>query len=445
MTNEEAIRMAQLVNVVPMVSDVYSTDIKVPAVPTAEKIIEVIVVTAASASIYSKPNATSAVVETVSKGAQLRVTEEPRQTSTGYTDSVRDALLYGTYGANDGTFRYVLTAKGKRGWVRANYTASTYLGVQGIITAATALFRSQPHIATGTTYATLTYGTVIYRNEEPVTVQGKDVDAMGNRIFYAKNNGDWCYVYYPNLDTYGWVRIKDSTFVDPTEGEASTTGPVSIMETPWATAKASPSVTVNPTMSKSITYTVYSAPVEENVSNVNVNHGTMPTDFSLNPNNYQEKNRKHQDESLIGNRSRLIVQTYDRKNSKWVAKIFEFTIGPSAMTEIFSNSVVPVRTGGGYILNRMGAEPNRMTISGILLDTAEADERRCFLDKYYGEYLVDKVNAFYDYFNQNRLLLQINGYEYKGVMLGLTLTKSAQSLFTYNYNMDLIITERRRL
>ncbi len=119
---------------------------------------------------------------------------------------------------------------------------------------------------------------------------------------------------------------------------------------------------------------------------------------------------------------------------------FEFLIGPSTMTENITNNITPIKTGGGYFIQRGGPGLSKLTLSGYFLDYKHVEERRNFLENYYRKYLVDKVNAFHEYFNESRLTIELMGYKYYCILTDLQLSRAADTLFTFSYNMGLLIT-----
>lgn len=121
---------------------------------------------------------------------------------------------------------------------------------------------------------------------------------------------------------------------------------------------------------------------------------------------------------------------------------FEFLVGPRAYSENNTNNVTPIKTGNGYILIRSGAGLPRLTLNGFFVETNDVDERRLFMEKYYKEYLTDKVNAFNSYFNNNTLELELEGYTYQGILTSLDLTRTTDSMFLYQYSMSLLIVSK---
>lgn len=118
---------------------------------------------------------------------------------------------------------------------------------------------------------------------------------------------------------------------------------------------------------------------------------------------------------------------------------FAFLVGPSAMTEDLNNMVTPIKTGGGFFIQRGGPGLSRLTLSGAFLDYKGVDERRNFLEGYYRKYLVDKVNAFHDYFNESKLTIELMGFKYHCILTDLQLSQTPESLFTFRYNMSLLV------
>jgi uncharacterized protein YraI len=139
------------------------------------------------------------------------------------------------------------------------------------------------------------------------------------------------------------------------------------------------------------------------------------------------------------NYTRASMSVTTNNNGKLAVYNFSFLIGPSAFTENKTNSVVPVRTGGGFFVLRNGPELTRLILSGYLLDSAQADERRTFLQHYYNAHLVDKVNAFHEYFNEARLELDVSGYKYSCILTDLQLSQSSDMMFAYKYHMGLLV------
>lgn len=137
-------------------------------------------------------------------------------------------------------------------------------------------------------------------------------------------------------------------------------------------------------------------------------------------------------------RSRMSVLTYE--NSKPMYRVFEFLINPTGMSEMYSNVINPIKTGGGFFILRSGPNLPRVSIGGFFVETKNIHEKREFLDNYYNKYLVDKRNAFHDFFNENSVELYLEGYRYDCHILDLSLSKSASSMFLYQYQMQLLIT-----
>ena len=125
--------------------------------------------------------------------------------------------------------------------------------------------------------------------------------------------------------------------------------------------------------------------------------------------------------------------------------IFQFAISPQGISESHNNDISPVKTGGGYFINRRGQGLSRLSLSGYFIESKEVDERKTFLDRYYREYLVDKRAAFNDYFNRNVLSIKLEGYKYTGILVDLALSKSSSQLFTYQYQMQFLVTGIERM
>lgn len=143
-------------------------------------------------------------------------------------------------------------------------------------------------------------------------------------------------------------------------------------------------------------------------------------------------------------RFKMIVYTAD-KAGKTSTHIFTMTVSPQSYSQTMGNAVAPIKTGGGYVLMRTGPQLSEMSISGVLLDNEETDERRSFLSKFYDEYLADKVNAFHEYFSESRLVFELGGYKYEGILTSLQLMKNAVSLYTYTYTMSIIIVQTTKI
>lgn len=137
------------------------------------------------------------------------------------------------------------------------------------------------------------------------------------------------------------------------------------------------------------------------------------------------------------NRARMTVTT--NRNGAPAVYHFEFLIGPNAVTEDRGNEVNPIKTGGGYFVLRSGPSLTRMTLTGYLLDSQEADERRTFLEEYYQRYLIDRINAFHEYFNESSLVIELNDYRYQCIMTNLQLTQTSNMMFHYRYTMGLLV------
>lgn len=142
-------------------------------------------------------------------------------------------------------------------------------------------------------------------------------------------------------------------------------------------------------------------------------------------------------------RAKMRVITY--QGTKPTMRSFEFLVGPSQMAESHANAINPIKTGGGFFIMRSGAELGRLQIAGFLLESNIVDERRLFLESYYKQYLVDKVNAFHEYFNESILYIDLMGYEYQCVLQSLELNRSQNTLFTFSYSMTLIVLNQKPL
>lgn len=143
--------------------------------------------------------------------------------------------------------------------------------------------------------------------------------------------------------------------------------------------------------------------------------------------------------------TRAKLKVITRENDMPVMRSFEFLIGPSQMGESHTNLVNPIKTGGGYFILRAGSDLPRLSISGYLLESSVIDERRLFLEEYYKKYMIDKVNAFHEYFNESVLYIDLMGYQYQCILQGMELNRSMQSMFTFQYTMQLIILDQKPL
>lgn len=139
------------------------------------------------------------------------------------------------------------------------------------------------------------------------------------------------------------------------------------------------------------------------------------------------------------------MKVYTIENGQPIIRRFEFLIGPSSMSRMDSNLVNTVKTGQGYFLYRSGPDLTKLAITGVFVESALTDERKLFLEKYYKKYLVDKVNAFHEYFNETTLYLELMGYSYQCIPLSFELSQTANQMFIYNYNMSLLVLSENPL
>jgi len=263
----------------------------------------------------------------------------------------------------------------------------------------------------------------------------------GNLATEAKNNRGYVCVITSNNMT-GWVlydavtKAPDLTIT--ALSSSMTSLPAMLVNVKEADIKSLAEKTTSTAFNKNITYREVIIPE------------TMPTtgDVSKLGGSFPAT---HSQLSLYGNEetantNRFTMAVYHLTNTgKTTATLFKMTVGPTSYSQNFGNGISPVKTGGGYVLMRTGPELSQMQLQGVLFDTDETDERRTFLTEFYDKYIEDQVNAFHEYFTENRLVFELAGFKYTGVMTSLSLSKAAASLYMYNYSMTMLITSSKAL
>lgn len=122
---------------------------------------------------------------------------------------------------------------------------------------------------------------------------------------------------------------------------------------------------------------------------------------------------------------------------------FEFLVSPSASTETRSNNIQSLKTAGGYFIYRLGPGLTQLSISGYVLDTKDMSERSKFLKSFYKEYIVDTKSGLDKYFNNNMVILHMEGWSYTGHVVNLNLSKSSNNQFLYQYSLQMLVTDEK--
>lgn len=317
-------------------------------------------------------------------------------------------------------------------------------GIYVIVTASSADILDTPeYTSIGRSFVKAPKGAIL----EDVTDKARNFTRIYiNSVDYRQ----WMCVLWHNAGKHyqGWINRKFvEPYVKPTALRKSPTASTSKTVTtitptvvPKATAKEVDKVTYTTTTHKKSTlYNIIDTTVKPaDSAEINPTAGVLPMEFKL-PESYPSS-----DNNYKGDRFRMIV--YNRDNAGVVhTKIFTMTIGPQAYTQNFNNAVSPIKTGGGYLIARSGQELSSMQLSGVLLDAKDVNERGSFIDAYYNKYIVDQISAFHEYFNNSRLVVELEGYRYFGILTNLSLSKTANSKHLYTYTMNFLVTSMERL
>jgi hypothetical protein len=380
-------------------------------------------VTASTLNIRSLPSVKGTVIASAKSGSVV----------TDAMHRIPNPGWYTAQGYDLTSWKYVESA-GKLGWASLQYLSSSGPGIRyKIIVDSTELRRDPSDSAPS--LGKITLGTMVL----DATKRMPNLSLFSNQGYDVKN---WIYVEW--VGKLGWIPISAIKSAPPPAIEkAISTATASAQRTSTVYNNTAPSAADAKALGAFKSNVVYNEIVVpnmlsgENSAEVNPTKGILPDTFNE-PGFFAPSNKDFK-------RFKMIIYTKDKTKGTTVARIFTMNIGPQAYTQNFANLVVPTKTGGGFLINRSGQDIPRMQLSGILLDTKESDERREFLDSYYNAYLVDKVNAFNEYFNDNILLIQLAGYKYYGILVNFVINKNAQSLYLYNYNMEFLVTSMSRM
>ncbi len=137
---------------------------------------------------------------------------------------------------------------------------------------------------------------------------------------------------------------------------------------------------------------------------------------------------------------------------------YYFLIGPQQYSDSRTNNTSVLKTGIGYFIYRLGPGLTQLNLAGVFLDARSMKEKNIFMELFYKNFIADQLetvetttvdeiplggNYFAKYINENKVNLYIEGVKYTGQIVALNMTKNTNSMFMYQYSMQLLVVEDR--
>lgn len=114
-----------------------------------------------------------------------------------------------------------------------------------------------------------------------------------------------------------------------------------------------------------------------------------------------------------------------------------FLISPSSYSVSSQNNIQLNKTLVGWFITRCGPAIGTLNMSGYFLDTLYAPERMQFW-RVYQNYVEDKQNEYLEFGSNFSQKILIEGKYYHGMIQSLSLSKSANQQFLYQYNISFL-------
>lgn len=114
-----------------------------------------------------------------------------------------------------------------------------------------------------------------------------------------------------------------------------------------------------------------------------------------------------------------------------------FLISPSSYNVSKQNDIQLNKTLVGWFITRGGPAIGTLTMSGYFLDTLYSPERMEFW-RIYQEYIEDSQNQYMEFVSNFSQKILIEGKYYHGVIQSMSLSKSGNQQFLYQYNISFL-------
>lgn len=117
--------------------------------------------------------------------------------------------------------------------------------------------------------------------------------------------------------------------------------------------------------------------------------------------------------------------------------VANFIVSPNTLSIQRGSNDQANKTMGGWFVQRTGENPINISFGGYLLDTRDVPEVKTLLEKI-ENYSNSKRNSVNELYSEWTTELRIDGWEYKGFIQSVSLTKNGQSPYVYQYTIGFV-------
>lgn len=139
---------------------------------------------------------------------------------------------------------------------------------------------------------------------------------------------------------------------------------------------------------------------------------------------------------------KAVIEIYDLSSSSYVDN-WGFLISPNGFTLQLGNDVQSNKTMAGYVVTRNGASLGSMSLTGVFIDSLHVPERLRFLD-FYTDYIETQQNNYMEFVSKYKQKITVEGYTYEGLIQNISINKSGNQQFLYQYNINFLVYNRKK-